>query len=101
MTTKEELIEGYREMADEHREWAEKVFPVAKEMGLKGKIRLTDAEIKLARFNNTGFDEMAQDRCVAKAQIKKMVDIIKRDCPETLFLLEDLKFWHELLEETK
>ena len=38
-------------------------------------------------------------RGVAKAQLKKFVDIIKSDYPETLFLLEDLKFWRDLLEE--
>ena len=38
---------------------------------------------------------------IAKAQVKKFRDIIRRDYPETLFLLEDLAFWHELLEEVK
>ncbi len=36
---------------------------------------------------------------VSKAQLKKLVNIIRRDYPETLFLLEDLTFWHELLKE--
>lgn len=39
------------------------------------------------------------DRATAKAQARKFVDIIKRDYPETLFLLEDLKFWHDLQKE--
>ncbi len=75
-------------------------------------IRLTDEEIIGAIDKANGGSEWRegweiqdvleeQDRSIAKVQLKKFRDIIKSDYPETLFLLEDLKFWHELLEEIK
>ena len=67
-------------------------------------LRLTDEEIlSLAMdIRDTRLSSVVElVRDSAKAQLKKVVDIIKRDYPETLFLLEDLKFWHKLLEEVK
>ena len=61
------------------------------------RILLEDKEIQAIPV--VGGPGNTDDKNIAKAQLKKLVNIIKRDCPETLFLLEDLKFWHDLLGE--
>ena len=67
-------------------------------IGGKRMILLDDKEIRQVNPDECvcGIGD-CRDMC--KAQARKIVDIIKRDCPETLFLLEDLKFWHDLLGE--
>ncbi|KKN56446.1 hypothetical protein LCGC14_0572190 [marine sediment metagenome] len=40
-----------------------------------------------------------QDYSIAKAQLKKVIDEIRRDNGETLFLLENLVFWNDLVKE--
>lgn len=35
----------------------------------------------------------------ADAMLRGFINTIKRDYPETLFLLEDLKFWHDIQGE--
>ena len=68
-------------------------------------IRLTE-EARLGILNDYLFDKKESNRLIlldmgAKAQLKKVVDIIKINYPETLFLLEYLKFWHDLLDEAQ
>ena len=72
-------------------------------------IRLTEEEICHELCGSEFVDKFKPSGCMGcspnqhyglpKAQLKKFADIIKSDYPETLFLLEDLKFWRDLLEE--
>ena len=69
-------------------------------------ILLNDEEIQyeidyVLEHNDLPLEVTVKALChsVKKAQLKKVGDIIKRDYPETEFLLEDLPFWQELLKE--
>lgn len=67
-------------------------------------ILLGDEEIEQligVEFKTAYSGHVEEYRSIAKAQLKKVAEIIKRDCPETLFLLEDLKFWQTLLKEVE
>lgn len=72
------------------------------------KVLLDDGEIEVAISEAVGLSEehtahprFEKEKYLLRIQLKKIVNIIRRDCPETLFLLEDLPFWHNLLEATE
>ena len=72
-------------------------------------ILLTDEEIIRARFDNTGFDEQSQNRCVAKAQLRNVVKWMKErneydDASVkggSHAILISNKEWQALLDEVK
>ena len=58
----------------------------------------TTTERKISEFYE---DWVTQQKENLKAQLKKVVDEIRRDNGETLFLLENLVFWNDLVKEVE
>ena len=73
----------------------------------RGMILLTDEEIKEARLRDTSYHPMSQDRCIAKAQLKKVVEYIEKyvyyvDNRGYIALKPNAtKNWQALLDEIK